>query len=189
MAAKSITTELVQNLWAVMTKYYGTNVKTKQTSFFMKFIAFFLNLFGVQKKDDFLNNYTTTIGHTIYIPFTLGVEEGDWTFYQQLLVCIHEHQHIVQKNNDGAIKFTWNYLLSPTCRAAYEAEAYSTDIELHWYYDKKIPNTHELAILLTAYSISPNEISEMENYLNARAVRIQDGEYINQATRIAMTVL
>ena len=186
---KQITSELVKNLWDHMTKHYGTTVKTKQKSLFMNMIGSFLNLFCIQNKYAFLKDYTTTIGHTIYVPFTIGMDEGIWTLYQQLLVCIHEHQHIVQSNKDGWLKFNWNYLLSSSCRAQYEAEAYSTDIELHWYYSKQIPNTHDLALILTEYAVSPNKISDAENILNARAVRIQDGEIINESTKVAIELL
>jgi hypothetical protein len=187
---KPITPELVSSVWQYMSKVYSTSVITKSTSTNMQIVGAFLDKLGIQNKDNFMSNYTTTIGHSIYIPFTIGIPSGLWTLENQIIVCAHEHQHVVQANNEGMFKFTMNYLFSADSRAQYETEAYRSTLELFWYYHKALPdNLHPLASMLLPYNLTEQHVAVAEIALSSAARMIKSGLVLNQATKSALSVL
>ncbi|MCK7535239.1 MAG: hypothetical protein MZV63_31760, partial [Marinilabiliales bacterium] len=44
-------------------------------------------------------------------PFEPGCEDGGWSLWGQVAVCVHEHQHVEQLDRDGWLKFAGKYLL------------------------------------------------------------------------------
>ena len=100
----------------------------------------FLSRINVLDKDEFLRRYTTTIGKRIYTPFDVGVPDERYDLWRQISVCVHEHQHVEQLLRDGWLKFAGRYLVSSAARAAYEAEAFRCNMELHYWRYGEIPD-------------------------------------------------
>lgn len=102
----------------------------KPDSRFMRAIAWLLCVltFGTQR--EFMTRYTTTIGHTVYIP-------GDWGSWDELScveVLRHERVHMRQQSRYGRLLFTFLYLLPflplflAYGRARLEMEAYTESV-------------------------------------------------------------
>src|SRR5438874_1806299 len=105
-------------VWQALQTRFHTRTKAKHKSLFMQLIAWFLALIRVLPRRSFLHDFTTTIGHTIYTSFDpTSVPVDPWN---RLLLCVHEHQHVVQWQR-GPLRFVLGYLLWPRRRAELEA--------------------------------------------------------------------
>jgi hypothetical protein len=186
---KPITPQLVTNLWAYMQKVYNTSVINKSDSNMMALVGTCLDKMGIQDKATFLAKYTTTIGHSIYTPFTVGTPTADWPLTAQIIVCLHEHQHVVQCVSEGEFSFNFNYLLKPDMRAKYETEAYRSTLELSWYYSKTLPDLHSVASILLSYGLTADHVHVAEVALASAARMIKAGLVLNQATKTGLAVL
>lgn len=95
----------------------------KSKSWFMRFLSGCLQLLNKMKVtaiDDFMNNYVTTIGHTIY-----GGE--GWSMDMEVSsTLMHELTHITERELDPW--YDLKYLLSPKCRAFYELTCVQTEM-------------------------------------------------------------
>lgn len=87
-------------------RFYVFNVKYKDKSLFMKFLATILFF-----NKDFMKNYITTIGSTIYFPDEKFVKENE---YSAMKVLAHEIVHVNQAEKYGNFLFSTLYLF-PQC--------------------------------------------------------------------------
>ena len=62
-----------------------------------------------------LKNFTTTIGRRIYTPFEVGSPKGGWDLWHQIVICVHEHQHVVQHDREG-LAYEVSYLADRRAR-------------------------------------------------------------------------
>ncbi|MCP4678737.1 MAG: hypothetical protein GY854_25150 [Deltaproteobacteria bacterium] len=175
----------VRAFWKYMQKHYGTRVVSKASSKQMKAIAWALNLLGITDKKRFMERYVTTIGRTIYVPFGLGGANEHWNLWSQIVVCVHEHQHVEQLKRDGW-RFKWRYLTSKAKRAIYEAEAYRSNFELYYWRYGKLPSARKRAESLRHYGCSKLEIDVTEKYLALSAETIKRGGIANGASKVAV---
>lgn len=146
----------VVDFWAYMARRYGTRAVRKSDAAEMKAIGRLLDLLGVIDRQTFLDRFTTTIGTTIYTPFEIGRAEGGWDLWHQILICVHEHQHVVQ--DDKGLKYEWDYITSPAKRTTYEIEAYRTGFELEWKYYRRTPDPAATAALLRNYGCGSTDV-------------------------------
>lgn len=190
MIMKPITKELVQDLYTYMSSVYGTSIINKHSSGAMNLVGSFLNLIGVQDKEQFMNDFCTTIGKNIYLPFKIGeVNQPQWNLLSQIIICVHEHQHVVQSMQMGSLKYNTNYLTSKAERTRLEAEAYRSSLEINWLYNKRLPDIHKVASSLKYYGLNDASIAVCESTLKSAARSIQAGAILNQATKTALTIL
>lgn len=89
-------------------RYYVFNVKYKDQSWFMKFLAMFLFF-----NKDFMTGYITTLGSTIYFPDATWVKENE---YAAMKVLAHEVVHVNQADQYSKFLFSILYLF-PQCLA------------------------------------------------------------------------
>lgn len=186
---KEITPELVKNLWKYMSNMYGSKIISKKDSSFMNVIGWALGVMGIQDKDKFMSRYTTTIGNTIYVPFEIGVEGEFHSLYSQIVICVHEHQHIQQSKVMGSMNYNVSYLLNKDERTRLEAEAYRSSLELSWYYFKNIPNTRMVAETLLNYGLNNSHVNTCQAALDSASRSVKAGLVLNQATRVGLSVL
>lgn len=92
-------------------RYYVFNIRYKNESWFMKFLAIFVSIFN--KK--FMTNYVTTIGNTIYFPNREHVDKNE---FGAVAVLAHEIVHVQQSEKYGRIPFSLAYLF-PQCLALF----------------------------------------------------------------------
>ena len=169
-----------------MTQHYGTQVINKSNSLEMQALASFLGSIGILNKDAFLSQYTTTLDHSIYTPFTIGTPTTYWELWDQIVVCAHEHEHVVESNRLGIITYDFRYVTDTASRASYEAEAYRSALELNWWASKTLPNIPKLAAMLSGYGCSNTDIKVAQTILTSASVSIQRGAILNPATSIAL---
>jgi hypothetical protein len=172
-----------------MTQKYGSTVVAKSGSVPMQAAGWALEKMGIMDAPTFLRDYTTTIGKTIYVPFEIGEAPSAEARYQQIIVAVHEHMHVLQFTRDGKWVFGSRYLLSKAARALYEAEAYRCDIEMAYWRSAVMPSPKELAQKLEHYGCSPLDIEVAEKYLMASAQTIQRGGIVSEPSKEAISWL
>ena len=88
---------------------------------------------------------------------------------------------IIGVDRDGAFAFALRYLTSRAARAAYEADAYRCNLELHHWHTGTIRSPRELAERLRSYGVRQADIDVAETTLIAAALegppccRVRDG--------------
>jgi len=172
---------VVRDFWNYLSAEYGSRIVHKGSAAEMKAAAKFLQTIGILDAEEFLNYYATTIGKTIYIPFEIGVENDDWSLWEQISVGAHEHQHIVELNRDGWVKYNAGYALSGTKRALYEAECYRTDMELWFWKTGQIRGPGGFS--LKGYGLSAAQNKTYKQYLEMSAQVIRRGAIVNEVSQ------
>lgn len=174
--------QICKMFYKFMTKEYNLKIVNKADSSSMKIISWFLNSIGIVNQEDFLKNFTTTIGRTIYIPYKIG--EGDiWEIYGQIKTLVHEVVHVEQCNKEGFAKFSYNYIFNKDKRAEYEAEAYRTDMVLDFHFSGAFRQPHEIVKSLRSYGLDKKHIEYAEKYLELSKHAIERGATFNAVTK------
>lgn len=171
---KNLTPDLVKQFYAEACLYYDVEVINKADSQLMALVASFLDAIGVVDKDDFLHNYSTTFGNVIYIPFSVG--SGD--LWNQVTILTHELSHVLQFKHSSA-EFMLRYICNKSDRANYEAEAYSTDLELR-VWNGETPDVAQSAQSLLSYGLGQHYVEFMTKYLEIRLDVYRQGGEINE---------
>ena len=189
MKPTELSPELVRDFWEQMTGAYGTRVIDKSSAWEMRLVGMFLARINVLDEEEFLRRFTTTIGKRIYTPFEVGVPDEHYDLWSQISVCVHEHQHVEQLLRDGWLKFAGRYLVSSAARAAYEAEAYRCNMELHHWRFGELPDLGRLARRLEHYGCNQHDIDMAERMLELSAATVRRGGVINRASQRALSWL
>ncbi|QQR90222.1 MAG: hypothetical protein IPJ88_00225 [Myxococcales bacterium] len=177
--------EEVWAFWRFMQDHYRTTVVNKRDAFEMQLVAQALDALGIQSRDRFLRNFTTTLGRRIYTPFEVGSPRGGWDLWSQVVICVHEHQHVVQHDREG-LSFEVSYLADRAARARWEAEAYRSNLELHFWRYGTTPSARRIAEVLGDYGCRPEDVDVAAKSLALSAVSIRKGAVINEATHVAL---
>jgi len=156
MPISQITPELVQQFWKDALKEYDAKSVDKDDSDFMKSIATFLDAIKVLDKEDFMKQFTTTIFKTIYRPFKIG-DTANYDLWSQITVLVHELTHVLQFKADE-VGFTVGYIVNKSSRAAFEADAYGADLEMHYWMYGKLYNIKARAANLKYYGLQQEHI-------------------------------
>lgn len=184
---------IVKAFWKHMQGEYNSKVIPKAEAADMKLVATFLDALGIQDDDVFMNRFTTTIKRRIYIPFEVGVANKYYDLWGQIVVCVHEHQHIEQGDRDGWLTFGGQYLTSSSHRANYEAEAYGCNLEMNaWRAGTTIDfdaMSDRYAKGLKNYGCSAEDIEQARKALTLRARVVAAGGVENRASQRAMAWL
>ncbi|MBK7537560.1 MAG: hypothetical protein IPI49_19750 [Myxococcales bacterium] len=180
--------EEVRGLWRAMQEHFRTTVVNKQNSFEMQAIAQGLQALGITRRDRFLRNFTTTIGRRIYTPFEVGVPQTGWPLWSQVVICAHEHQHVVQHDREG-VAFEVSYLADRAARARWEAEAYRSNLELHFWRYGTTPSAHQMASVLSSYGCRPEDIEVAAKSLALSALIVWQGGIVNESSKVALAWL
>lgn len=177
--------EEVWAFWRFIQDHYRTTVVNKRDALEMQLVAQALDALGIQSRDRFLRNFTTTLGRRIYTPFEVGSPRGGWDLWSQVVICVHEHQHVVQHDREG-LSFEVSYLADRAARARWEAEAYRSNLELHFWRYGTTPSARRIAEVLGDYGCRPEDVDVAAKSLALSAVSIRKGAVINEATHVAL---
>jgi len=186
-----LTPELTRNFWDHMLKTFGAVATQKGDAELMKVVATVLDAFGVQDKEQFMKDFVTTLGRTIYIPFEVGIEIPRWPLWAQVRVCGHECGHVVQGNREGWATFDSRYVTSSSFRAGYEAECYGIDMELEFWrlgssgFDP-FRFAQERPLSLKNYGCKAAEIEQAQQMLTIRAGLVAQGVVESVAAQTAI---
>lgn len=177
--------EEVVAFWKHMQKRFETATVNLGDAAEMKIIAQALDTLGILKKERFLKNFTTTIGRRIYTPFAVGSPRGGWDLWNQVVICVHEHQHVVQHDREG-LSYELSYLADRAARARFEAEAYRSNLEMHFWRYRKTQSARRLAEFLFDYGCREEDVEVAAQALALSNVSIRQGAVLNEATRAAL---
>jgi hypothetical protein len=191
MNISDITLEMAAGLWAHMSKVYGTEVIDKDDSAMMEAVGGFLGTFGVLDKTNFMENYGTTIIKNIYIPFRPGEISKRWYPAAQCSMCIHEHKHAWQSDDEGTFVFASAYLSKKSSRATYEAQAYSTNMEFWYWLTGRMNDPARYARRIKNYNCGDEEVAFVRDYLRMSIPMIEDPDegFISPVVREAVAYL
>ena len=177
--------EEVWAFWRFMQDHYRTTVVNKRDALEMRLVAQALDALGIQSRDRFLRNFTTTLGRRIYTPFEVGSPRGGWDLWSQVVICVHEHQHVVQHDREG-LSFEVSYLADRAARARWEAEAYRSNLEMQFWRTGTTPSAQRTASVLKDYGCRDEDIEVTAKSLALSVVSVRKGAVINEATHVAL---
>lgn len=184
------TPDQVRGLWAHMNSKYGSVVLQKSSSELMQVVSDFLGKMNISDPQDFMRKYTTTIGRRIYAPFEIGTPNDNWGLWDQMIVCVHEHQHIVQQDEDGALAFGWRYVTDAEARAWYEANAYITAVEMDmWRFGKIDYEPESLVQRLSDYGCNADQIAFAGSVIRVLGHATKSGGIVTKSSRDAIAWL
>lgn len=185
-----LTPELTVAFWEHMQKEFGASVVQKDEAAIMKVAATLLDALDIQDKDQFMQDFVTTLHKTIYIPFKIGIDVPRWPLWSQVRVCVHECQHTVQGSREGWVTFDGRYVTSSSWRAGYEAECYGCDMEMErWRLGSQFDPfvfAKERAQGLKNYGCSEADIDQAAEMLTIRAGVITQGVVETRAAQVAI---
>lgn len=170
-----------------MSDRFGARVEQKGTSGAMQAAATALALVGIQSREQFLSEYVTTMGRTVFVPYEVG-SVGAWSPWQQIATMAHECQHIVQHDRTGLVAHSLDYLTSQAARTRLEAEAYTTSMELHHWHYGSIEGwwMNERAKGMRHYGVSDLDQAVLRLHLMAAAPTIRRGGFVTIAATVAI---
>jgi hypothetical protein len=184
-AFQDVTPAEVKAFWRFMQDHFGTSVINKGNAVEMQLVATALSTIGVQSRDTFLKRFTTTIGDRIYMPFEVGKPGNGHDLWNQIVVCVHEHQHVIQHEREGLL-YEASYITDRAARAKWEAEAFTCNVEVHFWRYGKIPSTRELAERLNSYGCRAADVDVTAQSLALAAASVRRGAVVNESSRIAI---
>lgn len=173
----------VVDLWDHLSSVFDTRVVPKSASPLMHACGGALGLLRIQSRATFMSRYTTVIHRRIYPPFLLDSPGSEATLWGRAATGIHEHQHVVQADRDGFLRFATRYLTSQRARAEYEAEAYGTELELMRWAGRSARAPEELAAELEHYGCG--EVARGHALVELRAIDAATGVE-TEATKVAI---
>lgn len=180
--------QAVRGVWRHLQSYYHSTVIHKSNAPEMQALAATLSLANIPiSRDQFLNEYATTIGPRIYVPFDVGTP-GRFTLLDQLYLAVHEHEHVHQSQRDG-FRYEQLYVTDSGARAAYEAEAMAAEAELSYWLNGTLPNAYVMVGRLGAYGCSADDIQVALEILLSRYATILGGLRSSEAASVAIDYL
>ena len=184
------TPETVRAYAAHMLAVHGGTLRSKATAPEMRAIAKGLALLGITPEAAFLSSFVTTIGASIYVPFTLGEADPTWALWDQISVIAHECRHLAQRRRLG-LRYEYDYLTSGARRAALEAEAFSVDAELtHWRHGRlPIEWAAARAESLRSYGIRDLDIAVCARHISIVVHSANSGLVLSPEARTAINWL
>jgi hypothetical protein len=188
MARYTPTAQDTRALWDAMCARYNTRVTHREQAPQMRITGWALGLTGFMKRETFMTRYTTVWGRHIFPCFVVG--EGDAEeLWRQIVVCVHEHQHVEQFDRAGFGPYAARYLISSRQRALLEAEAYCCNIELHWWRHGQLPDLDELTARLGPYGCGPEDRAAARAIFEGCARALRAGHMTTRASCHAIALL
>ena len=173
----TMTKQLVSDLMVDALQMFDFRWKAKEDSVFMDTVAGALDLMGIIDKQMFMDRFTTTIGRTIYAPFQWT--EGDAAeLWNHVKTLVHELTHVRQHNADPVL-FPARYLADRSWRAQYEAEAFTADLQMHFWMTGQVYDVNTRASVLLNYGLDNDHCNYVASHLASVAETIKDGGQVS----------
>ena len=165
--------DLVRALYRSMGVRHQVAVEDKRTSPVMRGAADLLARAGIQTREQFAR-YTTTLGTTIYAPFTPGEPTPGYDLAHQVVILAHELTHVEQFRRSGA-DFLAGYAMAPSARALYESEAYRAGETVRQFLGHPPTGPDALASHLGAYGVTEADIAVSRAFHASSLASLADG--------------
>jgi hypothetical protein len=159
---------------------YDAAIHSKRDSAFMRVVAAALGKLGILDAEAFMRDYATTVGHDIYLPFTVGsTASAAPSLVSQLMTVAHEVQHVILRDEMGVMAYDLGYLDSAT-RAIYEARCYLVNVEVYYLYIRALHGSGavmgiDLGKVLAAYGCKAKDIRAAQVVLDHGARVVAKG--------------
>jgi hypothetical protein len=186
MTSSQPTPEIVRAFYRYMNTSFDARVIAKGGAVEMRAAAWALQAMGITDASGFLKRFASTVGHRIYVPFVVGEASAGWDLWHQIEVGAHEHQHVAQSDREGAVRFAWLYVRDAAARARFEAEARTTNLEVHFWRYGKLPPASEWVKNLEHYALGSSHIATAKAILESRAHTIARGGVYTEAGKAAI---
>lgn len=159
---------------------YSCEIVTKDKSW-LKYVARYVDMFSNISQEEFMREYTTTIGNKIYMP---DGYTRNWVFIK---LVTHEVQHVADfaKNPEDMIM----YCLSKQRRGYLEMRAMTTSFELEWWKNKRLLNPQKYSRRLLDYGLENEHVEFVEKGLTSCMLSIQQGKIITPVGRDSISLL
>lgn len=190
--ADLILPEHVTAFSALMRKKTGSSVFDRNTRASFDQAIAFAKAIGAPNPEAYLKSYAFTLGRIIWYPFDVEKPEaiGNWTLPWQLITIAHEHVHVRQWDAYQGPPFASDYVLDSEARAMrWEAEAYTTTLELAPLLYGFEPDVVPIANGLTAYGCLPGDIRGALRVLQVNQGIVRRGGIINPESRELISFL
>jgi len=162
------TAQDVTEFWDYMCSRHGVTAIDEADPKQARIVDGVLDAMGVFGKHEFRKHYSTTVLSSfrgIYIPFKPGVLCEDYDLWQQMRVCVHEIDHVTQADLKRELGYSWDYLTNHASRAAYEGDAFRSDVEMEWRYRGRLLYPYVLSIRLIHYNCTSLDCENIEKKL------------------------
>ena len=176
--------EDVTEFWRVMMARYGTRILDINDPTDLSLIQHGLTHMGITDPT-VLQHYAITFGTAIYLPFTPGVAIPNWSLWDQIKTCLHEHFHVARARQYEGVEYNFTYQTNSTSRAYFEGEAYRTQLVLEWRYKQTTSDPEALALRLRAYKCNDADISMVTKILKLSLISIKKGALPDGITQFA----
>lgn len=171
-----------------MSAVYATEYVAKGDSVAMALAASALDSMGILNSQDFLRDYTTTIGRRLFLPFSIGEPSDRFSLWGQIKIITHEHQHVRQLDDDGPVAFAAGYIFDGNERARYEAAAYATAFELSRWAGLALDQPKALAEKLAHYGCSQAQQDYAEGILTSYRNTVESGGWLINAAAASTAI-
>ena len=132
------TPDLVADIWREGCEHFDCVSILSDKAAMTQTVAWLADLLGIANQDEWIDGRVITTGAIIYRPFVPGQHEDNWPLYHQLLVAVHEWEHVCQWRADKGGHFG-EYALKGG-RALIEAPAYAAEFQvLGWLEGRVVP--------------------------------------------------
>jgi hypothetical protein len=174
----------ISGLWADLVEEFRLRLIDKRDAEEMRFLGDVLEQLGVMDQQSFLEDYATTIGRSVYLPFELGDPNSRALLYQAMTIC-HEAQHGHQHSTKGRSRWAIKYVADPAYRAAQEAEAMTTSCEVYYLLTGGVLTPERQAEKLTNYALGADDIATVTKRLTSAFRTVDAGGISTAAGKVA----
>lgn len=181
---EKLTKEKTLEVAKFLVDFYGAKIIKKSDAKEMKLISKIVSKFTKIKSDEFMKNYSTTIGNRIYLNFEIGGE--DKPFEDQLGTLFHELGHVVQMKSDPMMPIL--YLTSVSDRAKYEAECWALNMEWKRFLGQAY-DLNKYAERILNYGGNKNHVVMLRSLLEAHEMMHNQGLSVLPVVKTAIQYL
>lgn len=159
-------------LWTLLQRDLGSIVAPKEKKTVMRIASRIVARRTDTTRVEFMDDFVTTLGRRIYLPFVIGTEEEGWSFRAQMLLAVHEHQHVAQWRKQP-VRFLAQYARSTRKRALFEAEAFLAEFEACAMFDWNPPSLEQRLGTLNGYGVTAADIQAARDWITPRLVETE----------------
>lgn len=119
----------------------------------------------------------------VYLPFIIGEGTVDYR-RRQIETITHECQHVIKFVGDPLALS--KYLFKKPYRVTVEKDGYRCNLELHWYMNRTLLDTGQLAARLKDYGCSKTDQAVMKKHLDKAAKLVKRNRVYSAAAKVAI---
>lgn len=171
-----------KSLWAYLSKALRSRVVRKDKASIMRIAARIAARRTDTTREEFMHDFVTTLGRRIFVPFTIGEEVPAWSLRSQMLLAVHEHQHVAQWRA-RPVRFWVRYARDTRKRALLEAEALLSEFEACQAFGWPLPDIEQRLGTLAGYGLTDADRAAARDWLVDRVSLLSPDQLHMEWTR------